>query len=73
MKRPIGKTGLSTCVAMLLASCQSGPGVQRVLGNLSPGLSEDERDAITRADRTCDHASTVAISDPTSPCYVHRP
>ena len=68
-------SALVLCALALLAGCVTGgsgaipPGLSPAL---SPGLSAEEKDAITRADRACDQASTGAAIDPSSHCYVRR-
>jgi hypothetical protein len=52
---------------LILAGCTSGP-TQAV----GIGISAEEKDAVTRADKDCDRASAAAVTDPSNHCFIHR-
>ena len=62
---------LALCALALCAPALSGC-ASSAAGAVPPGLSAEEKDAITHADRACDQASTGAAIDPSSHCYVRR-
>jgi hypothetical protein len=58
------------CAVALLAGCAGTRGDGK--GGVGLGLSVDERDAITRADRDCDRAGTSAATDPSNHCFIRK-